>query len=145
MPAVSIQTVSPRREGVVSPGSMMTGMAMWGCGASSEVGSATAVKKLVIRVCWRSCTVDGGMRSWPRAVVRAGAMSTGERHSPKGIRNVAGQLWSTQSKGIPMPKVFEAKTIRNPKGLQFTVGSPQFLARRWRSRVVVGLSPTAAG
>ena len=69
----------------------------------------------------------------------------GERHSPKGIRNVAGQLWSTQSKGIPMPKVFEAKTIRNPKGLQFTVGSPQFLARRWRSRVVVGLSPTAAG
>ena len=48
------------------------------------------------------------------------------RHSPKGIRNVAGQLQSTQSKGIRMPKVFEAKTIRNPKGLQFTVGSPQF-------------------
>ena len=37
---------------------------------------------------------------------------------------MAGQLQSTQSKGIRMPKVFEAKTIRNPKGLQFTVGSP---------------------
>ena len=44
------------------------------------------------------------------------------RHSPKGIRNVAGQLQSTQSKGIRMPKVFEAKTIRNPEALQFTVG-----------------------
>jgi hypothetical protein len=65
IPAVSNQTVSPKWEGVVSPGSTMIGMAMWRCRASSEVGSAAAGKKLVIRVCWRSCTavIDGGMRS----------------------------------------------------------------------------------
>ena len=114
-------------------------------GAASFAGAVTAASFVA-----DAMAMSGAFVSFllgPSADGRAACLNKVRisRHSPKGIRNVAGQLWSTQSKGIPMPKVFEAKTIRNPKGLQFTVGSPQFLARRWRSRVVVGLSPTAAG